>query len=82
MRLSKMFIPAALIALFFVVFLVFISKKERKINRLTPLASLAFGCVLAGMFFFRQNLYLGYGLLGIGIIFSIIDIVNKTKASR
>lgn len=82
MDLSKMFIPAAIIALAFVVFLVFLTNRKTKISRLTPLASIAFGCVLAGLFFFRQSLVAGYILIGTGIILSIIDIFNKSKSDK
>jgi len=66
----------------FVVFLVFLSNRKTKMSRLTPLASIAFGCVLAGVFFFRQSLFLGYILIVAGIVLSIIDIYNKSKADR
>jgi hypothetical protein len=63
----------AIVAL--LVFLV--SKGERK-NQLTPLAVLAFGLVLAGIFFGDERLA-GYGLMGVGVVLGIVAIFPRSR---
>ena len=60
-----------------VLILLLLTQKEEK-KRLTPLAGLAFGLFIAGIVFGEHKL-LGYGLIGTGIILSIIDIIVKNK---
>lgn len=56
--------------------LVFVyNKKKRRISRL---AGLAFAFVIAGIFLGGQK-FIGYSLLGVGIILAIIDIVRKAN---
>jgi hypothetical protein len=76
MDISQIYIAVSLVILAVVAFLVFFVSKNRKENRLTPLASLAFGCILAGLFF-GDNRFIGYGLMGVGVLLAIIDMYNK-----
>jgi len=62
----------AIIALLFFLF----SRKSQK--KLTPLAGLAFGLVMAGLFI-SENQVFGYSLIAVGIILSVIDAVTKGK---
>ena len=78
MNISQIYIAVSIIALAIVAFLVFFVSKNRKENRLTPLASLAFGCILAGILFGADRL-IGYGLMGVGVILAVIDMFNKLK---
>lgn len=50
-------------------------------SRLSPLAGLAFGFVLAGLFV-AENRILGYSLIGAGIILSIVDIILKMRKEQ
>lgn len=59
--------------------LVFFVSNTRNKNRLSPLAGLAFGFILAGIYF-RDNRYLGYGLIAVGVILAVIDIFSRPKA--
>jgi hypothetical protein len=54
-----------------------VSKGERK-KRLTPLAGLAFGFVLAGILFGDDRL-VGYGLMGVGVVLAIIAIFPRSR---
>jgi amino acid transporter len=72
------YIILAIIVLLIVAALVFFVGKNKSNNRLTPLAGLAFGFILAGILF-GENRILGYSLLGIGVILAVIDIVIKAK---
>lgn len=79
MNVSQIWIAVSIIVLAVIAFLLFFVNKNRKEKRLTPLASLAFAFVLAGMFF-GDNRLIGYGLMGIGILLAVVDIFNQSKA--
>jgi drug/metabolite transporter (DMT)-like permease len=58
----------------------FISRKRSGIGKpLSPLAGLAFAFILAGLFF-GGNQWVGYGLMGIGVVLAVIDIIMKIRA--
>lgn len=50
----------------------------KKPQKLSPLAGLAFGCVLAGLFM-SGNRILGYSLIAFGILLSVIDAIIKAR---
>jgi hypothetical protein len=76
--MSTAYIAVSIVVLVIVAILVFfVSRGERK-NRLTPLASLAFGFVLAGIIFGDDRL-VGYGLMGVGVVLAIVDIVMRSR---
>ncbi len=79
MNASQIYIAFAIVVLAVIAALVFFASK-RKEKRLTPLAGLAFAFVLAGLMF-GQERWLGYGLLGIGVILAVVDMVRKGKSS-
>ncbi len=54
-------------------------KKIRK--PLSPLAGLAFAFIIAGLIF-DENRLIGYGLMGVGVVLAVIDMVKKLKAKR
>jgi uncharacterized membrane protein len=77
MDASQVYILISVLILLIILIFVFFSKKKKK--RLTPLAGIAFAFVLAGILF-GGNRIASYGLMGIGIILSIIDVIkNKRK---
>ena len=78
MNISQIWIAVTIVALAVVAFLVFFVNKNREKNRLTPLASLAFAFVLAGIFF-GDDRFIGYGLMGVGVLLAVIDIFNKSQ---
>jgi hypothetical protein len=78
MNASLPFILISIIAILIVAVLLFFVSKNRSENRLTPLAGLAFGFILAGILF-GENRYLGYGLMGVGVIIAVIDIFNGAR---
>ena len=51
-------------------------KKEAK--ALSPLAGLAFACIVAGIVF-GEECWLGYGLIGAGVILAVIDMIIKLR---
>jgi len=81
MNISQIWIAVSIVVLAVIALLVFFLSKNRKEKRLTLLASLAFGFVLAGMVFGNDNRLIGYGLMAIGVLLAILDIFrdrNKT----
>lgn len=75
---NQIFIVITIAVLAIVALLVFLLGGKKQQNRLTPLAGLAFAFVLAGILFGESRL-IGYGLLGVGVILAIIDIVTRSK---
>ena len=77
MNISQIYILIALVALLIVAALVFFLRVNRNDKRLTPLAGLAFGFVIAGLVFGQERI-VGYGLMGVGVILAIIDMIKKS----
>ncbi len=76
MNISQIYIAAAIVVLAVIAMLVFFVGKNRRENRLTPLASLAFAFVLAGLLFGEER-FLGYGLMGVGVLLAFVDMFRK-----
>jgi hypothetical protein len=79
MHISQIYIAVSIAVLAVVALLIFFVSKKKKENRLTPLAGLAFGFVLAGILFGDDRL-IGYSLLGVGVLFAVIDMFNRSKS--
>jgi ABC-type cobalamin transport system permease subunit len=79
MNISQIYIAATIVVLLVVALLVFFIRKDRQASRLTPLAGLAFGFVQAGLFF-SDNRFIGYGLMGVGLVLAIIDMFTRSKS--
>jgi hypothetical protein len=75
---SPTWIAIAIVAVAIVALLVFFVGKGKKVNRLTPLASLAFAFVVSGIIFGEERI-IGYSLLGVGVILAVVDIFNRSK---
>jgi hypothetical protein len=79
MNISQVSIVLSIIVLVIVALLVFIAAKSQKPKKLSPIASLAFGFILAGIIFGDDRL-IGYSLLGIGVILSVVDIIRLERS--
>jgi len=73
-----MYILIAIIALAILLTILVYKKKTKMPSKLTPLTGFAFAFIIAGIVF-GQNRLLGYSLMGIGILLSIIDIFSNLK---
>ena len=80
MNASQIYVAIVIMVLAVIAGLVYFAGK-RKEKRLTPLAGLAFAFVLAGLFF-GQERWLGYGLLGVGVILAVVDMFRRGKSSN
>ena len=80
MDASQIWITVSLAILAVVALLVFRAGKTGKQNRLTPLAGLAFGCIVAGLVFGDER-WLGYGLFAVGVILAVVDMVRRARGT-
>jgi len=78
MNTSQIFIAVFVITLAIVALLVFFVSKNRKENRLTPLASLAFTFTVLGIVFSDDRL-IGYSLMSAGVLLAVVDMYNRSK---
>ena len=79
MNVLQIYIAISIVILAIIALLIFFVSKNKKGKKLTPLAGLAFGFILAGIIFGDDRL-IGYSLIGVGVILSIIDIFKKLKS--
>jgi len=75
---SQIYILVSIFALAVIALLVFLASKSRKEKKLTPLASLAFGFVVAGILFGDDRL-ISHSLMGIGVLLAVVDIFRQRK---
>ncbi len=75
---SIAFILVSIVVLLVVALLVFFASPTRSENHLTPLAGLAFGFIVAGILFGEVRI-LGYGMMGVGILIAIVDILRRPQ---
>ena len=78
MPTSGIYLAIAIVVLLVVVVIAFILERREPHNNLTPLGGLAFGFVIAGILF-GENGLVGYGLMGIGVILAVVDIIRRRK---
>lgn len=67
------YVLIAVIALAAIAVLVFLIGNRKRDNRLTPLASVAFGFVIAGAVFGGDNRTIGYSLIAVGVVLAVAD---------
>jgi hypothetical protein len=78
MDASQIWIVVSLAVLAVVALLVFRAGRAGTRSRLTPLAGVAVGCIVAGLVF-GEDRWLGYGLFAAGVIFAVIDMVQRSR---
>jgi len=78
METSQIYIAISIILLAIVAIIASFKSRNYNQRRLTPLAGIAFGFVLSGVIF-GDNRFVGYGLMGVGIVLSVIDLVIKRR---
>ena len=78
MTAPQIYIAITILILAIIAILMFFVKKSDKEKKLTPLAGIAFGFVIAGIAF-GEDRRIGYSLMGIGIILSVIDMIQNRK---
>ena len=78
MNMQQIYIIIAIGALAVIAALMIFIKKTRPQSKLSTLAALSFVFIIAGIFFGESRL-VGYGLISIGVLLALIDIVKKLK---
>ena len=73
-----LYISIALVVLLAVAPILLYMRATRGHPKLTPNAGLAFGLLVAGIVF-GENRWLGYGLIGAGVVLAVVDTVNKLR---
>jgi hypothetical protein len=79
MNISQVYIIISIVVLLIVALLIYVTSKNKKSSALSPLAGLAFGFILAGLFFGEERV-VGYSMLGIGVVLAVIDMIRKSRA--
>jgi len=75
MDVSQAYILVSIVILLVIAVVVFFVR-GRKRERLTPMAAFAFAFVIGGIAF-GDNRLVGYGLIGIGVLLAVVDILRK-----
>ncbi len=78
MSFPMIYIAISILAIAVPAILVFWIRRSGRQNRLSPLAGLAFAFIISGIMF-GENRFLGYGLMGFGIILAVVDIFLRRK---
>jgi len=76
MNASQIYIAISIVVLALIAILVFFIGKNKKEKKLSKLAGLSFAFIIAGIVF-GEDRFLGYSLMGFGVILAIIDIIKK-----
>jgi uncharacterized membrane protein len=80
MSSSQLYIITSIVILAIIAAIMFLVRRPGRGQRLSPLAGLAFVCIVAGILF-GESRPLGYGLLAAGVILAVIDIFIREKQS-
>lgn len=78
MSTQSIYILIALVVLAGIAITLRLKKGSLRQPALSPLAGLAFALVLGGIIF-GENRWIGYSLIGAGVLLAIIDIFVKAK---
>lgn len=76
--MQQIFIILTILVLAIIAWLMIYTKKIKSGFKLSPLASISFIFIITGIVF-GENQALGYSLIGLGVLLTIIDIVKKLK---
>ncbi len=77
MTIPEIYLASALIVLAMIVLLIFWVRRRE--YRVTPLISLAFALVVAGILFGHDRL-VGYSLMAVGVVLALIEWLRRKKA--
>jgi len=77
MNTSQIYIFIGLIALAAIMAVLILTRKKMG-KPLSRLAGFAFVFIMAGLIF-GENRLIGYSLMGVGVVFAVVDIIKKLK---
>ena len=78
METNKVYVIISVVALVLIGLFLFLKQKRANEKLISPLTGLAYSLVLAGIIFGDER-FIGYSLLGVGVVLSIIDMTRKRK---
>jgi len=78
MEASQIYIISSVVVLLIILGLLTFIKRRPNQKTWSPLAGIAFAFILAGIIF-GANRWVGYSLLGVGVLLAVIDIVFKLR---
>ena len=78
MNPSQLYVSIAIVVLAIIAILLLRFRKNKTREKISLLASFAFGFIFAGIIF-SETKFLGYGLITTGGILALIDIIRKIK---
>ena len=80
MNASQIHLLVTIVVFVAVAILIFVFSRNKNALMIHPLTGLAFAFILSGLLF-GDNGLIGYGLMGIGVIFAVIDMIRRSRAS-
>jgi hypothetical protein len=78
---ATIYILVSIIVIAVVAYLVLRVWKIKKDQRLSAIAGLAFGFVLAGLIFGEDRLA-GYGLMAVGVLLALVDLLKWQRTKK
>jgi hypothetical protein len=78
---SDLYLGIAIGGIVIVSVLVFLVGGKGQRSRLTPLAGLAFAFIISGVLFGEER-FIGYGLMGVGVVLAVVDIIVRSKRQK
>ncbi len=79
MNFSDTYILLAIIVVLAITASIVIVRRRKFVAPLRPLAGIAFAFGLAGVLFIENRL-IGYGLMAVGLLLAVIDIIKREKS--
>ncbi|MGD8398741.1 MAG: hypothetical protein PVG11_07780 [Anaerolineae bacterium] len=80
MNLSVVYIAVSIVVLVIIAIVAFLLSRRGGDFKLTPLMGLSWGFVMAGIVFGDDRL-IGYGLLGVGVVLAIVDVIRRLRTA-
>jgi hypothetical protein len=78
MGAQQTYLVIVLVPLAVIAGLLILTKKIKPESKLSPIAGLSFAFIIAAIVF-AENRFIGYALIGIGVLLAIVDIIRKFK---
>jgi hypothetical protein len=78
MNVCVIYIAVSIIVLAIIAVVALLLSRRKGDFKLTPLMGLSWGFVMAGIVFGDGRL-VGYGLLGVGVVLAIVDVVQRLR---
>jgi len=81
MTVANAYIIFSLLVLLLIAGMFILGNRYKNDKKLSPLAGLSAAFIVAGIFF-GNNRILGFGLLAVGVILAVGDIIVKARSGR